>query len=110
MDENLVQHKFVVMFQSIKHSLAKPIDCIFKYKYELFSEEEIITAPTFKADPGNEFQEITIGCSNTFIIHPQIKEASVKNSLENQILHIKVFDQDNHVGNSKVNLNRIYDQ
>ena len=110
MDESLVQHKFVVMFQSIKHNLAKPIDCIFKYKYDLFSENEVITTPTFKVDPGNEFQEITKGCSNTFVIHPNIKAASVKHSLENQILNIKIFDQDQHIGNSKVNLNRVYNE
>ena len=76
---------------------SQVIDCIFKYKCDLFSENEVITTPTFKVDPGNEFQEITKGCSNTFVIHPNIKAASVKHSLENQILNIKIFDQDNQM-------------
>jgi hypothetical protein len=110
MDQSLVQHKCVVTFNTIQIDIARPIQCIFKYKFELFSKKEVRT-PMFNVKPGKELQKIPYTCRrNTFIIPSKFKEVSIQHVLENQLLHIKVFDLDLHIGNCKVNLNRIYNK
>ena len=110
MDQSLVQHKCVVRFNTIQIDIAKPIQCIFKYKFELFSEKEVRT-PMFIIKPGKELQKIPYACSTkTFIIPSKFKEVSIQQVLEDQLLNIKVFDLDLHIGNCKVNLYRIYNK
>ena len=111
MDESLVQHKSVVRFNTIQIDIARPIQCIFKYKFELFSKKEVRT-PMFIVKPGKELQKIPYTCctEKTFIIPSKFKEVNIQHVLENQLLNIKVFDLDLHIGNCKVNLNRIFNK
>ena len=110
MDQSLVQHKCVVRFNTIQIDTARPIQCILNYKFELFSEKEVRT-PMFIVKPGKELQKIPYTCStNTFIIPSKFKEVSIQHALEYQLLNIKVFDLDLHIGNCKVNLYRIYNK
>ena len=111
MDQSLVQHKCVVTFNKIKMDIARPIQCIFKYKFELFSEKEVRTPAMFNVKHGKELQKIPYTCrTNTFIIPSKLKEASIQRCFENQLLDIKVFDLDLQIGNCKVNLNKIYNK
>ena len=111
MDESLVQHKSVVRFNTIQIDIARPIQCIFKYKFELFSKKEVRT-PMFIVKPGKELQKIPYTCctEKTFIIPSKFKEVNIQHVLENQLLNIKVFDLDLHIGNCKVNLSRIFNK
>ena len=109
LDDTFFEHLFVVSLQKIKMDLDnKPIECRIKYKYSLFSNEEVSTA-AFIIDGNNEPQEIPPQSGfNEYILSSKITDSDIKEFLGNNLIELNVFDQELKIGSGSVNLTEIY--
>ena len=104
--DNVVDHKFVILFRKIKLILDKPIECSIMYEYDLFSSNEVWTRSfTINAEDSNS-QEIPSNCCPEYQFstsNPKIKE-----HLNSNPLKVQVFDKDTPLGNATIDLGRLF--
>ena len=84
MEENLVEHKFVIILNGIQLETAEVIQCSINYKYPLFSKDEQIIVDNITIPPNNtEYLEIPKGGAYIEHVVPwSQKESDVKLFLE----------------------------
>ena len=105
-EDSIVEHKFVVSLDEIKLDIYKPVECIIKYEYNLFCSYEICTQPFSLHQEDSNFQAIPQDCRpqrNFFISTPKIEE-----HLKSHPLKIQVYDKDILLGNSTIELCKVY--
>ena len=105
-EDSIVEHKFVVSLNEIKLDIDKPVECIIKYEYNLFCSYEVCTQPFSLHQEDSNFQAIPQDCrpeQNFFISTPKIKE-----HLKSHPLKIRVYDKDILLGNSTMELCKVY--
>ena len=105
-EDSIVEHKFVVSLDEIKLDIYKPVECIIKYEYNLFCSYEICTQPFSLHQENSNFQAIPQDCRpqrNFFISTPKIEE-----HLKSHPLKIQVYDKDILLGNSTIELCKVY--
>ena len=105
-EDSIVEHKFVVSLNEIKLDIDKPVECIIKYEYNLFCSYEVCTQPFSLHQEDSNFQAIPQDCrpeQNFFISTPKIKE-----HLKSYPLKIRVYDKDILLGNSTMELCKVY--
>ena len=105
-EDSIVEHKFVVSLDEIKMDIDQPVECIIKYEYNLFCSYEVRTQPFSLHQEDSNFQAIPRDChpqQNFFISTPKIKD-----HLESYPLKIRVYDKDVLLGNSTLELCKVY--
>ena len=108
LDEQVLKYKFIANLKRIRLTIDKSIDCVIKYKYKPFCGTEVSTAPSFSVEPHeglNEGKDIKRGyCEYNF----SAKETALKKPLEKHPLHIRIFDEAQHLGTASVNLSKLF--
>ena len=105
-EDSIVEHKFVVSLNEIKLDIEKSVECIIKYEYNLFCSYEVCTQPFSLLQEDSNFQAIPQDCcpqQNFFISTLKLKE-----HLKSYPLKIRVYDKDILLGNSTMELCKVY--
>ena len=105
----LMEHKFVVIVESVTLKNEKPTECTIRHSYPLFGNEEFISS-TFSLKSGTKGDEENGLDLWEHIVMPQdFKEAEVRRFLTDNPFEIQLFTEENYLGNAKIQLSRIYD-
>ena len=108
-NEILMEHKFVVIVESITLKNEKPTECTIRHSYPLFGNGEFISS-TFSLEFGSKGDEENGLDLWEHIVKPQdFKEADVTRFLTDNLFEIQLFTRENYLGSAKIQLSRIYD-
>lgn len=108
-NESLIEHKCVVIVESISLENNQPVFCTVRHKYLLFGDAEFVS-PTFSLETGSKGDEENGLDIWEHIIAPQkMSESEVKNHLKSHPLEISLYEKDDHLGTAEINLGEVYD-
>ena len=108
-NEILMEHKFVVIVESITLKDEKLTECTIRHNYPLFGNRKFISS-TFSLEFGSKGDEENESDMWEHIVKPRdLTEADVTKFLKENPFEIQLYTGVNYLGNAKIQLSRIYD-
>ena len=99
-DDSSFEFKFFVCLDDVSLNNQEPLECTIKFKYDLFSHEEV-QYPPFMISGGGKFDKIP--GHHVFIISRE-KDSDIKKYLEENLLKFQIYNKDVLLGVGQTDL------